>query len=115
MDQAQWFCMVSNAANLKQAITLFFFFSNKMSDSDSASPAPVEIDRPIPNILVTGTPGTGKTTTSEMIANATGLEHVNVGEIVKAKQLHEGYLEEFDTHILDEDKVIQTQAHVLSI
>lgn len=61
--------------------------------------------RSLPNILVTGTPGTGKTTTSEMIAEATGLDHINVGEIVKSKQLHEGYLEEFDTHVLDEDKV----------
>jgi Cdc6-like AAA superfamily ATPase len=63
------------------------------------------MERSLPNILVTGTPGTGKTTTSEMIAEATGLDHVNVGEIVKSKQLHEGYLEEFDTHVLDEDKV----------
>lgn len=63
------------------------------------------MERSLPNILVTGTPGTGKTTTSEMIAEVTGLEHVNVGEIVKQKQLHEGYLEEFDTHVLDEDKV----------
>ncbi|CAO3640529.1 unnamed protein product [Mucor hiemalis] len=60
------------------------------------------MERSLPNILVTGTPGTGKTTTSEMIAEVTGLEHVNVGEIVKQKQLHEGYLEEFDTHLLDE-------------
>ncbi|KAI7865942.1 P-loop containing nucleoside triphosphate hydrolase protein [Spinellus fusiger] len=65
-------------------------------------------DRPIPNILVTGTPGTGKTTTSEMIAQVTGLEHINVGAIVKAKKLHQGYLEEFDTHVLDEDKLIDT-------
>ncbi|KAI9018564.1 P-loop containing nucleoside triphosphate hydrolase protein [Phycomyces nitens] len=77
-----------------------------MSASDSDD-QPIEMpDRPIPNILVTGTPGTGKTTTSEMIAQVTGLQHVNVGAIVKAKQLHEGYLEEFDTHVLDEDKLI---------
>ena len=63
------------------------------------------MERNLPNILVTGTPGTGKTTTSEMIANVTGLEQINVGDLVKSKQLHEGYLAEFDTHILDEDKV----------
>lgn len=61
--------------------------------------------RSLPNILVTGTPGTGKTTTSEMLAQAIGFEHVNVGEMVKQKQLHEEYLEEFDTYVLDEDKV----------
>lgn len=76
-----------------------------MSDSSDSESAVPQIDRKIPNILVTGTPGTGKTTTSELIAEATGLTHVNVGDLVKQKQLHEGYLEEFDTHILDEDKV----------
>lgn len=78
---------------------------NTMSDSSDSESAVPQIDRKIPNILVTGTPGTGKTTTSELIAEATGLTHVNVGDLVKQKQLHEGYLEEFDTHILDEDKV----------
>jgi adenylate kinase len=76
-----------------------------MSDSSDSEGAVPQIDRKVPNILVTGTPGTGKTTTSELIAEATGLTHVNVGDLVKQKQLHEGYLEEFDTHILDEDKV----------
>lgn len=71
------------------------------------------MERSLPNILVTGTPGTGKTTTSEMIAEVTGLEHVNVGEIVKQKQLHEGYLEEFDTHVLDEDKLLDELEEIL--
>ncbi|KAG0172540.1 hypothetical protein DFQ28_010605 [Apophysomyces sp. BC1034] len=71
------------------------------SDSETSAS-----DRALPNILVTGTPGTGKTTTSEMIAQVTGLQHVNVGDLVRNKQLHEGYLEEFDTHVLDEDKLI---------
>jgi adenylate kinase len=74
-----------------------------MSDSSDSESAVAQVDRKVPNILVTGTPGT--TTTSELIAQATGLSHVNVGELVKEKQLHEGYLEEFDTHVLDEDKV----------
>ncbi|GAA5801314.1 AAA domain-containing protein [Helicostylum pulchrum] len=71
------------------------------------------MSRSLPNILVTGTPGTGKTTTSEMIAEVTGLEHVNVGELVKQKQLHEGYLEEFDTHVLDEDKLLDELEEIL--
>ncbi|KAG2201312.1 AAA domain-containing protein [Mucor mucedo] len=71
------------------------------------------MSRSLPNILVTGTPGTGKTTTSEMIAQVTGLDHVNVGELVKQKQLHEGYLEEFDTHVLDEDKLLDELEEIL--
>ena len=35
-----------------------------------------------PNILVTGSPGTGKTTTAAMIAEKTGLKHINVGDLV---------------------------------
>lgn len=57
------------------------------------------------NILVTGTPGTGKTTFCEMLAEATGLRHLNVGTIVKEKSCHEGRNDEFDCFILDEDKV----------
>jgi adenylate kinase len=57
------------------------------------------------NILITGTPGTGKTTLSELVASSTGLRHINVTDLVKEKSLHEGKDEEFDSYILDEDKV----------
>jgi adenylate kinase len=60
----------------------------------------------LPNILITGTPGTGKTTTSELLAIATNLKHVNIGDLVKQNQLHDGYDASFDTYILNEDKVI---------
>lgn len=58
-----------------------------------------------PNILVTGTPGTGKTTACGMIAEATGLRHLNVGDLVKAEELHSGWDDEFECLIIDEDKV----------
>jgi adenylate kinase len=58
-----------------------------------------------PNVLVTGTPGTGKTTTCEMVARATGLRHVNVGDWVKQQELHSGWDDEFQAFIVDEDKV----------
>ena len=87
----------------KPLFSIFFLITIKKLDFFYKK----KMDRSLPNILVTGTPGTGKTTTSEMIADVTGLQHVNVGEIIKTKQFHEGYLEEFDTHVLDEDKVIK--------
>jgi Cdc6-like AAA superfamily ATPase len=74
------------------------------SGSDHGGEAP-HFPRDLPNILITGTPGTGKTTTSEMAAEATGLTHINVGDLVKAKALHEGLDKEYDSYILDEDKV----------
>ncbi|XP_072956985.1 adenylate kinase isoenzyme 6 homolog [Typha angustifolia] len=58
-----------------------------------------------PNILVTGTPGTGKTTTSSLLADAAGLRHVNVGDLVKEKELHDGWDDELECHIINEDLV----------
>jgi len=40
-----------------------------------------------------------------MVSSATGFRHVNVGDLVKANQLHCGFDEEFDSFLLDEDKV----------
>jgi adenylate kinase len=59
----------------------------------------------VPNVLITGTPGTGKTSTASMIAEKTGLKHVNVGDLIKEKSLHTGRDDEFDAFILDEDKL----------
>ncbi|XP_008222518.1 PREDICTED: adenylate kinase isoenzyme 6 homolog [Prunus mume] len=58
-----------------------------------------------PNVLVTGTPGTGKTTTSSTLAEATQLRHINVGDLVKAKNLHDGWDDELDCYIINEDLV----------
>ena len=58
-----------------------------------------------PNILITGTPGTGKTATATMVAEATNLRHINVGDWVKQQDLHSGYDAEFGSYIIDEDKV----------
>eukprot|EP00519_Triparma_laevis_P011719 CAMPEP_0182516084 /NCGR_PEP_ID=MMETSP1321-20130603/39522_1 /TAXON_ID=91990 /ORGANISM="Bolidomonas sp., Strain RCC1657" /LENGTH=163 /DNA_ID=CAMNT_0024723615 /DNA_START=82 /DNA_END=570 /DNA_ORIENTATION=+ len=62
--------------------------------------------RSLPNILITGTPGTGKTTTSADIAEALNLKHLNVGDIVKSEKCYESRDEEFDSYILDDDKLI---------
>ncbi|KAF2300526.1 hypothetical protein GH714_013946 [Hevea brasiliensis] len=58
-----------------------------------------------PNILITGTPGTGKTTTSSALAEATLLRHINIGDLVKEKNLHDGWDEQFECHIINEDLV----------
>ncbi|KAH8936393.1 hypothetical protein BDL97_17G082000 [Sphagnum fallax] len=56
-----------------------------------------------PNLLVTGTPGTGKTSTCSLLASATGLRHINVGELVKEKSLHDGWDAELDCYIVNDD------------
>lgn len=58
-----------------------------------------------PNILITGTPGTGKTETAKIAAERTGLKHINVGDLVKQHECHEGKDENFDSYIIDDDKI----------
>lgn len=58
-----------------------------------------------PNIIVTGTPGVGKTTHCEVLAQNTGLKHLSINQIVKERGCHDGYDEEFKSWIVDEDKV----------
>lgn len=63
------------------------------------------MQRSKPNILITGTPGTGKTTTCALLAETTGLSHVNIGDLVKKDSLHSGWDEEYECYVIDEDKV----------
>ena len=60
-------------------------------------------NRTKPNILITGTPGTGKTSTSKLIAEMTGMKHINCSELVKKNQLSTEKNEEYDCLMLDED------------
>ncbi|XP_047324471.1 adenylate kinase isoenzyme 6 homolog [Impatiens glandulifera] len=49
-----------------------------------------------PNILITGTPGTGKTTTASALAASTQLRHINIVDLVKEKNLNHGFNDEID-------------------
>ncbi|KAI5850909.1 AAA domain-containing protein [Tricharina praecox] len=59
-----------------------------------------------PNIIITGTPGVGKSSHCESLAEATGLTHLSVNQVVKEKACHEGYDDELQTWIVDEDKLL---------
>ncbi|TGO60111.1 hypothetical protein BCON_0038g00260 [Botryotinia convoluta] len=59
-----------------------------------------------PNIIITGTPGVGKTTHCEQLAESTGLKHLSVNGVVKEKGCHEGWDDELKTWIVDEDKLL---------
>ncbi|XP_052184405.1 adenylate kinase isoenzyme 6 homolog isoform X1 [Diospyros lotus] len=61
-----------------------------------------------PNILVTGTPGTGKTTTASALVEATSLRHINIGDLVRERNLHDGWDDQLDCHIINEDLVMLT-------
>jgi len=59
--------------------------------------------RTVPNFLITGTPGVGKTTLSEMIASAYELKHVPISRLVSDKHLWVERDEERDCTVYDDD------------
>jgi Cdc6-like AAA superfamily ATPase len=71
---------------------------NDNSNSNSAM-------RTEPNIIITGTPGVGKTCHCTLLASSTGLKHLSINQIVKERECHEGWDEAFQSWIVDEDKV----------
>ncbi|CAM9002976.1 unnamed protein product [Rhodiola kirilowii] len=58
-----------------------------------------------PNILVTGTHGNGQNDDVRSASRGTGLRHVNIGELVKEKNLHDGWDDEFECHVINEDLI----------
>ncbi|KAI0762868.1 P-loop containing nucleoside triphosphate hydrolase protein [Fomes fomentarius] len=64
--------------------------------------------RQAPVIIITGTPGTGKSTHAELLVQESPvpLKHINVGELVKEKGLYEEFDEEWQSYTVDEDKLL---------
>lgn len=62
-----------------------------------------------PNILVTGTPGAGKTHFAKAIAENYGLNFLEISRNVQDNGFTEGFDENLDCPILDEEKVCNTQ------
>lgn len=71
----------------------------------SPSTLPSVIMRTAPNVIITGTPGVGKTVHCEQLAQDTGLRHLSINQVAKDRDCFETYDEELKTWIVDEDKV----------
>lgn len=67
-----------------------------------------------PNVLVTGTPGTGKTTLSQELANELGLRHIDVGEFAKERNLLGEHDAKLDFHYMDEDGVLDALEPIMT-
>ncbi|XP_055925196.1 adenylate kinase isoenzyme 6-like [Argiope bruennichi] len=65
------------------------------------------MNRLMPNILITGTPGTGKSTLSSEISEVCNMEWINISELAKANNYFEDYDESLTCHVLDEDRIIE--------
>lgn len=66
--------------------------------------------RQLPNILIAGTPGTGKTSlVQELLSHASLsqiIHHVDISAYVKEHSLHEGIDDQLDSLVIDEDALI---------
>jgi len=64
--------------------------------------------RQSPVIIITGTPGTGKSTHAQLLAEESPvpLTHINVGELVKEKGFYEGFDQEWQSYTVDEDQLL---------
>jgi adenylate kinase len=60
-----------------------------------------------PNIIITGTPGVGKSSHAELLAQNTGLKHLAINKIAEEQDCYDGRDEELQTWIVDEDKASQ--------
>lgn len=103
-----------NARAGNGSVNLFFFGLRHVGLSHTVS-GPLrsremqqeDTPRSLPVIAITGTPGTGKTTHAQLLVEQSPvpLQHINVSELVKEKMLHDGFDEEWQTYVVDEDKV----------
>lgn len=59
-----------------------------------------------PNIVITGTPGTGKTSHSTLLSETTGLRHLEINSIVRARDLGSGFDASRNSTIVDEDALV---------
>mmetsp|Transcript_23651 Transcript_23651/g.55137 ORF Transcript_23651/g.55137 Transcript_23651/m.55137 type:complete len:175 (-) Transcript_23651:41-565(-) len=63
-------------------------------------------DRTQPNILVTGTPGVGKTSFCEALVATSRLTHLEVAKLIKDEKLYKEWDDEMDCSIFEEEMVL---------
>ena len=71
--------------------------------SDDATP---HLAHPI-NVLISGTPGVGKSTHAAELSTRLGLKYININEIANERNLYEGWDSELESKILDEETLLE--------
>ncbi|KAJ7900132.1 AAA domain-containing protein [Mycena olivaceomarginata] len=68
----------------------------------------MSVAAPGPVIIITGTPGTGKSTHAQRLVEESPvpLQHINVGDWVKEKGWYEEFDNEWQSYTADEDKLV---------
>lgn len=69
------------------------------------SSAPSTSAAALPNLLVIGTPGCGKSSLCARVSELTGLRHIEVGSLVRDRSLHTGWDSLHSAYTLDDDKL----------
>lgn len=64
-------------------------------------------------IVVTGTPGTGKTTVAMMLAKKTGWKYIDVNSVIDKHKLSEGYDRKKKCKIIDVKKLNKTMLKII--
>lgn len=69
------------------------------------------------NLLVTGTPGVGKTLFADnlrkrLTAEGHNFQVLNVSKLVKDEKIYEEYDDDLDTIVMDDSKVLSSQAYM---
>ncbi|KAL2003874.1 hypothetical protein VTN02DRAFT_1723 [Thermoascus thermophilus] len=62
--------------------------------------------RTSPNVIITGTPGVGKTVHCEQLAQETGLRHLSINQVAKDRGCYEEFDQKLQSWIVDEDKLL---------
>ena len=96
--------------------------TKKDDDDDDETKTKTKIKKValLKNILVCGTPGTGKSTLAKLVLEKVNnnnnnnnnnnkricYEYVNVGDVCKAKKFHHSFDERLNSFVIDEDKIL---------
>ena len=65
-----------------------------------------KMPRQRPNILISGTPGTGKSLTVERLLERTDMRHISVNDLAKENDYFDSRDEERDAMVLDEEAIL---------